>query len=191
LLSRRKRTISLAATAKNVFDLCPADEDRDIFRFPEFLQWMLDNRILGNKVKGGFFKKGGKDEKGRTIFLSLDPATRDYRVQVRMDWPLLKELKGIEDPAGVAQDLRIYQRLSRMTPRYSEIQALYNNGLHSSHAVVQWGEDAFVKKMGHPWGASRAREAGTWYFHPMPPIWWWEMPMEKRIFSFTKFPTLN
>lgn len=89
----------LAATAKNVFDLCPADEDRDIFRFPEFLQWMLDNRILGNKVKGGFFKKGGKDEKGRTIFLSLDPATRDYRVQVRMDWPLLKELKGIEDPA--------------------------------------------------------------------------------------------
>ncbi len=89
----------LAATAKNVFDLCPADEDRDIFRFPDFLQWMLDNRILGNKVKGGFFKKGGKDEKGRTIFLSLDPATRDYRVQVRMDWPLLKELKGIEEPA--------------------------------------------------------------------------------------------
>lgn len=67
-------------------------------------------------------------------------------------------MEGIEDHAAVAQDLRIYQRLSRMTPRYSEIQALYNQGLHSSHAVVQWGEDAFVKKMGHPWGASRARE---------------------------------
>ncbi len=89
----------LAATAKNVFDLCPADEDRDIFRFPDFLQWMLDNRILGNKVKGGFFKKGGKDEKGKPIFLSLDPATREYRVQIRKDWPILKELKGIEDPA--------------------------------------------------------------------------------------------
>ncbi len=89
----------LAATAKNVFDLCPADEDRDIFRFPEFLQWMLDNKIFGNKVKGGFFKKGGKDEKGKPIFLSLNSETKEYRVQIRKDWPLLKELKGIEDPA--------------------------------------------------------------------------------------------
>jgi 3-hydroxyacyl-CoA dehydrogenase len=89
----------LAATAKNVFDLCPGDEDRDIFRFPEFLQWMLDNKIFGNKVKGGFFKKGGKDEKGKPIFLSLNPTTREYRVQIRQDWPILKELKGIDDPA--------------------------------------------------------------------------------------------
>lgn len=95
----------LAATAKNVYDLCPDDEDRDVFRFPAFLQWMLDNKILGNKVKGGFFKKGGKDDKGKTIFLSLDPATREYRVQIRKDWPLLKELKGIEEPAERVKSL--------------------------------------------------------------------------------------
>ncbi|HLP30663.1 MAG TPA: 3-hydroxyacyl-CoA dehydrogenase family protein, partial [Geothrix sp.] len=54
----------LAATAKNVYDLCPNDEVRDVFKFPEFLQWMLDSKLLGNKTKQGFFKKGPKDAKG-------------------------------------------------------------------------------------------------------------------------------
>ncbi len=88
----------MSATAKNVFDLCPNDEAHDTFKRPDFLQWMLDNKLLGNKTKGGFFKKGEKDEKGKKTFLALDPATREYRPQIKKDWPLLKELKGIDDP---------------------------------------------------------------------------------------------
>ncbi len=89
----------MSATAKNVYDLCPNDEANDTFKRPDFLQWMLDNKLLGNKTQGGFFKKGEKDEKGKKTFLALDPATREYRLQVKKDWPILKELKGIDDPA--------------------------------------------------------------------------------------------
>ena len=95
----------LAATAKNVHDLCPGDEAREVFQFPEFLQWMLDNKLLGNKTKQGFFKKGPKDAKGKKTFLALDPATRTYVPQVKKDWPLLKELKGIDDPAEKVRTL--------------------------------------------------------------------------------------
>jgi 3-hydroxyacyl-CoA dehydrogenase len=88
----------MAATAKNVYDLCPDDEVRDVFKFPPLLQWMLDNKILGNKTKGGFFKKD-KGEGGKKLFLSLDPETKAYKPQEKKDWPILKELKGVDDPA--------------------------------------------------------------------------------------------
>ncbi len=87
----------MAATAKNVYDLCPNDEVRDTFKFPELLQWMLDNKLLGNKTKQGFFKKD-KAPDGKKLFLSLDPATKAYKPQEKKDWPLLKELKGIDEP---------------------------------------------------------------------------------------------
>ncbi len=89
----------MSATAQNVYDLCPNDEAHEVFKRPDYLQWMLDNKLLGNKTKGGFFKKGEKDEKGRKTFLALDPSTREYRLQIKKDWPILKELKGIDDPA--------------------------------------------------------------------------------------------
>ncbi len=87
----------MAATAKNVYDLCPNDEVRDTFKFPEFLQWMLDNKYLGNKTKQGFFKKD-KGPDGKKLFLRLDPATKSYVAQEKKDWPILKELKGIDEP---------------------------------------------------------------------------------------------
>ncbi len=87
----------MAATAKNVYDLCPNDEVRDTFKFPEFLQWMLDNKYLGNKTKQGFFKKD-KGPDGKKLFLRLDPATKTYVAQEKKDWPILKELKGIDEP---------------------------------------------------------------------------------------------
>jgi 3-hydroxyacyl-CoA dehydrogenase len=88
----------MAATAKNVYDLCPNDEERDTFKFPELLDWMLANKVLGNKTKGGFFKKD-KGPDGKKVFLRLDPATKAYVPQEKKDWPILKELKGIDDPA--------------------------------------------------------------------------------------------
>ncbi len=87
----------MAATAKNIYDFFPNDEDRDTLKFPELLDWMLSNKLLGNKTKQGFFKKD-KGPDGKKRFLSLDPETKTYRLQVKKDWPLLKELKSIDDP---------------------------------------------------------------------------------------------
>jgi 3-hydroxyacyl-CoA dehydrogenase len=88
----------MAATAKNVYDLCPNDEEREVFQLPELITWMLQNKVLGNKTKGGFFKKD-KGPDGKKLFLRLDPDTKTYVPQEKKDWPILKELKGVDDPA--------------------------------------------------------------------------------------------
>ncbi|HXC15955.1 MAG TPA: 3-hydroxyacyl-CoA dehydrogenase NAD-binding domain-containing protein [Holophagaceae bacterium] len=93
-----------AATASNVYNLCPNDEDRDTFKLPEIVEWMLQNKTLGNKTKGGFFKKE-KDANGKNVFLRLDPDTKAYVPQVKKDWPILKELKGVDDPAERVKQL--------------------------------------------------------------------------------------
>ena len=46
---------------------CPDDEQAPAFNVPKYMQFLLDNKFLGNKSGQGFYKKGeGKDAKGRT-----------------------------------------------------------------------------------------------------------------------------
>ena len=37
---------------KNTYDLCPNDEERDVFKLPDFLQAMLDKKLLRQQDKG-------------------------------------------------------------------------------------------------------------------------------------------
>src|SRR6266403_4868531 len=49
---------------KNLYEALPEDDERDVFIAPEFLTQMIGRGILGNKTKGGFYKRqkgeGGK-----------------------------------------------------------------------------------------------------------------------------------
>src|SRR5580704_11795815 len=60
--------------AKNCFDSLTGDEDRSVFKTPAFIDKMVEKRLLGDKTKGGFYRKG-KDGS----FETLDPATLEYR----------------------------------------------------------------------------------------------------------------
>jgi 3-hydroxyacyl-CoA dehydrogenase len=67
-------------TFVHVADNCHAalegDEERAIFEVPAFIRKMVEKKLLGNKTKGGFYKKTGK---GKDDILVIDPATVDYR----------------------------------------------------------------------------------------------------------------
>ncbi len=71
---------------------CPDDEQHDIFKIPDFMQKMLDNKWLGDKTKQGFYKKT-KDEKGKRKILSLDLNTLEYRDKIKPDLPSVKIAK--------------------------------------------------------------------------------------------------
>lgn len=43
--------------ADNCYNLCPDDESRAGLKLPEFVYKMVQNKWLGNKTKGGFYKK--------------------------------------------------------------------------------------------------------------------------------------
>jgi 3-hydroxyacyl-CoA dehydrogenase len=58
---------------------CPDDEQASAFNVPAYMQYLLDNKFLGNKSGQGFYKRlKEKDAKGRTQFLSLNLETNAY-----------------------------------------------------------------------------------------------------------------
>ncbi len=64
-------------TFKHVSDNCFAaltdDPERDVFKLPEFVDVMVEKKLLGNKTRGGFYKKTKEG------ILTFDPVKLDYR----------------------------------------------------------------------------------------------------------------
>jgi 3-hydroxyacyl-CoA dehydrogenase len=76
---------------------CPDDEQVSTFQIPSYLQFLLDNKFLGNKTGQGFYKKTGeKDEKGKSIILQLDLKTNEYVPVEKSGLESLKTSKQIE-----------------------------------------------------------------------------------------------
>ena len=68
----------------NVYNGCPDDEKRDLMVPPDFVKKMIEKDYYGEKSGSGFFKKTSeRDEKGKSIILSLDPNTLEYKPQVK------------------------------------------------------------------------------------------------------------
>ncbi len=87
-----------AKVIQGIKDNCPDDEQAGAFTIPKYLQFLLDNNFLGNKTGQGFYKKTKeKDDKGRTVILSLNLDTLEYEPQERADLPSLKLAKQIDD----------------------------------------------------------------------------------------------
>jgi len=73
----------------------PLDERSDL-KLPDFYKQMLDRKWLGDKTKGGFYKKvkggkGGEDER-----LALDWKTLEYHPRQRSKFPALDMAKNVE-----------------------------------------------------------------------------------------------
>ncbi|MGE3633164.1 MAG: 3-hydroxyacyl-CoA dehydrogenase family protein, partial [Sandaracinaceae bacterium] len=64
---------TFAHVARNCYEALPNDEEREVFELPPFVEKMVEQKILGDKTKGGFYKKGkdGID--------TLDLETLQYR----------------------------------------------------------------------------------------------------------------
>lgn len=79
---------------------CPDDEQAGAFAIPAYLQFLLDNKFLGNKTGQGFYKKmPQKDEKGRTVYQILNLDTLEYQLPEKTTLPSLEASKQIDDLA--------------------------------------------------------------------------------------------
>ncbi len=75
--------------AENCYTSLTEDEDRDVFQVPPYIQKMVANKQLGDKTKGGFYKRM-PDKSVQT----LDPKTGEYR-QKGGDEAIAKLTKGL------------------------------------------------------------------------------------------------
>jgi len=87
-----------AKVIQGIKDNCPDDEQAHAFHITPYLQFLLDNKFLGNKTGQGFYKKtADKDEKGKPIVLALNLDTLEYHPSSKPDLPSLKASKQIDN----------------------------------------------------------------------------------------------
>ena len=87
---------TLVHTANGVKDNCPEDEMREQFVIPDFVNHMMENKMLGSKTKQGFYKMT-KDANGKKNILSLDLNTLEYREKKSAKFATLELTKTIDN----------------------------------------------------------------------------------------------
>jgi 3-hydroxyacyl-CoA dehydrogenase len=88
----------LAHVVKNLAESLPHDERHDLFQLPDFVQQMVQRRLLGDKTGRGFYKKvKAKDGGEESEILTLDFKTFDYRERQKPKFPSLEMARNIED----------------------------------------------------------------------------------------------
>lgn len=83
---------TLVHVANGIYENCPSDESHELFKLPDFINKMMENKWLGSKTGQGFYKKEGKD------ILSLDLDTLEYRAAKKASFATLELTKTIEKP---------------------------------------------------------------------------------------------
>ena len=88
----------IAHVARTQYDGVPDDEERETFRLPAWFGTMIDRGLLGQKAGAGFYKR--VKEEGGKVTLGIDPATLEYRKGAKADFPVLGEVRAIDEPGG-------------------------------------------------------------------------------------------
>ncbi|MGE0770433.1 MAG: 3-hydroxyacyl-CoA dehydrogenase NAD-binding domain-containing protein [Cyclobacteriaceae bacterium] len=87
---------TLVKVANNLYKGLPDDEGREMFRLPDVVAKLEENKWLGDKTGQGFYKKG-KDAKGKTEILTLDLNTLEYKPKQKVKFETLEATKPIDN----------------------------------------------------------------------------------------------
>ena len=94
---------TLVHVANGIYENCPNDEQHDLFKLPDFITKMMENKWLGSKTGQGFYKKSAsptlpKGEGVKFDILSLDLNTLEYRAAKKASFATLELTKTIDKP---------------------------------------------------------------------------------------------
>jgi 3-hydroxyacyl-CoA dehydrogenase len=120
--------------SKNLYDAVPNDECRDIFLPTEFQEKMIANKWLGNKTKGGYYKKI-KDEKGKNVKYALDWKTMEYAVAQKPKFESISAAKKKSDD-GVAVTMKMAFNGEDKAGDYLR-EYLCNNFIYSANRIPE------------------------------------------------------
>ncbi len=89
---------TLVHVANGIYENVPDDEQHDLFKLPDFINTMMENKWLGSKTGQGFYKKIKKDD-GSSEIKSLDLDTMEYRDRKSASFATLEMTKTIDNVA--------------------------------------------------------------------------------------------
>ncbi|HEX5654566.1 MAG TPA: 3-hydroxyacyl-CoA dehydrogenase family protein, partial [Chitinophagaceae bacterium] len=129
---------TLVKVAKGVYENCPADEARDTFLIPGWLNKMVENNWLGDKTGQGFFKKT-KGSAGEKEILTLNLKTMEYGPRVKPKFSSVEAAKPVDD---------LKQRLKMLVAGQDKAGEFYRHfhyGLFSyiSHRIPEISDEIY------------------------------------------------
>lgn len=145
----------MAHVSTGVYDNCPEDEERDVFKLPEYVSKMLENKWLGDKTKQGFYKKV-KDEKGKSQILAMDYSTLDYKPATKPQFAIIDELKS---KSSITEKLKVFGKLEPSDDKASTFYRLfyYRTLAYCSNRIPEVADEVYkvdaAVKAGFGWEA--------------------------------------
>ena len=88
---------TLIHVGNNSYELLTEDEEREVFRVPEFMRKMVEAGLLGNKSKAGFYKKEQVEGKRQVFY--FDHTSGDYKPAAKPKFASIAAVKMVDDPA--------------------------------------------------------------------------------------------
>jgi 3-hydroxyacyl-CoA dehydrogenase len=120
--------------AQNLYDAVPDDECRETFAPTEFAKKMIANKWLGNKTKGGYYKKV-KDENGKNVKYAINWKTMEYAVAQKPKFASISEAKKWAD-SGVAVSMKIAFNGQDAAGEYLR-EYLCNNFIYAANRIPE------------------------------------------------------
>jgi 3-hydroxyacyl-CoA dehydrogenase len=87
---------TLIKVANNLYQGLEQDEAREVFKLPETVKKLEEKNWLGDKTNQGFYKKI-KDDKGKTVILTLDLESMEYQPRAKARFDTLETTKSIDN----------------------------------------------------------------------------------------------
>ncbi|MBD0825116.1 3-hydroxyacyl-CoA dehydrogenase/enoyl-CoA hydratase family protein [Aestuariibaculum marinum] len=117
---------TLVHVANGIYENCPNDEAHELFKLPDFINTMMENKWLGSKTGQGFYKKI-KNEDGSSEILSLDLDTLEYRKKKSAKFATLELTKTID---------KVIDRFSVLVNGKDKAGAFYRKNFAAMFAYV-------------------------------------------------------
>jgi len=89
---------TLVHVANGLYENVPKDERHELFKLPDFIEKMMENKWYGSKTGQGFYKKI-KHKDGSSEIKSLDLNSLEYREKQRAKFSTLDKTKSIDEVA--------------------------------------------------------------------------------------------
>jgi 3-hydroxyacyl-CoA dehydrogenase len=130
---------TLVKVARGVYENCPQDEQRDIFRIPAWLETMVSSNRLGDKTGQGFFKKMPPAKTGEKEIRVLNLKTQEYEGRQKPRLATLDAARNVDD---IRRRLPI---LAQGTDKAGEFYRLFHYGLFSyiSHRIPEISDEIY------------------------------------------------
>ncbi len=96
-------TDTMVHVANNTYELLKDDDEREIFKVPEFLNYMVEKKLLGNKTKQGFYKREKVD--GKNVNYYFDYNKKEYVLSQKPKFASIEMVKQIDSKAQALKAL--------------------------------------------------------------------------------------